>query len=95
MNDIFEPVIRKLTQEIAQRLPDVPSDLKKPHVRPPKSGGAGGTAGTSSEAGLGIAAGPLGVITRKVSKAVGSFVGLFTHGSASSHGDDKEDPNAS
>src|SRR5260221_12836507 len=95
MNDIFEPVIRKLTQEVAQRLPDVPGDLKKPHVRPPKSEGAGVTAGPSGEAGLGIAAGPLGVITGKVSKAVWSFVGLFTHGSTTSHSDEKEDPKTS
>jgi hypothetical protein len=90
MNDIFEPVIRKLTQEIAQRLPDVPGDLKKPS-RPASTDGANAAAQPPSEVGLGIAAGPLGAITGRVSRAVGSFVGLFTHGSTSSHGDDKKD----
>jgi len=80
MNDIFEPVIRKLTQEIAQRLPDIPADLKKPHARPAGTGAAA----TSAGGGLGIAAGPLGAIAGKVPKAVTSLMGFFTRGKSAS-----------
>lgn len=77
MNEIFEPVIRKLTQEIAQRLPDIPGDLKKAHSFP--AAGNGATAGTPSAGdGIGIAAGPLGLVASKVPKAAKALISFFT-----------------
>lgn len=94
MKDIFEPVIRKLTQEISEKWPVISADLKKPQARTASAAGAaaGATVGASVGGSLGIAAGPLGVIAGTAPGAlIGGIIGFFAGDKIGAHFKDEDD----